>query len=439
MQLIKKIIIKIVEKLHLIVFGHKMSDQMRKFMVNLSWSFYAGIISTPISIVIGTLAGRFLGPEEFGKYNLVILVSTYVIVVAFFGLDISTIKRIIKTKSKEEQRKALFSSFVFVMSTLSIFTVIGLISLPLINAKNNLPNNFILLVIVFIFISSFKSILDMLVRALEKFKLQATGKIIEISALAILFIVMVKLFKTITYQPYMIIILLSAIISSIYYFSHLKTYFQKFSLSTLKSMLTEGKFFMLSAILGTIFISSDRLLIAKYVNVSTMGIYSAYYAASLGLVYTFSRIITNVLLPASAKLKNKDFTKKIDQLFLKGFIPIFTMVCLSIFVFLKLFGKAYPLRIEYMLLFALVATLYFFLIVYDIIIIDAGRSRYAKYFYISSCVNLITVGYYFVLLKYWSKSITFVLIGFAVNIIISLIIQRLFVKKMREKSKYAIF
>jgi O-antigen/teichoic acid export membrane protein len=429
----KNFIIKIVEKLHLLIFGHKMSDQMKKFMVNLSWSFYSGAVSTPISIIIGTLAGRFLGPKEYGNYNLVILISSYIIVFAFCGLDTSATKRIVKANSRKEKDEAFFSSFVFITLMLAIISATGIITQPLIAAKASLPNNFTLLLIIFTFLSAFKSILDLLVRALERFKLQAIVRIIEIFFLSVAFFSAVLFFKKIDYQIYLGVLLVSMTVVILSYFNKLKTYFKGFSVSVLKSLLSEGKFFMVGSILSTVFISSDRLLIAKYVDVANLGIYSAYYAASLGLVYTLSLILTNVLFPAAAKISDKSFTKKIDQLFVKIFFPVMVMISLSILLFIVLVGKAFPLRFDYVFLFAFIATLNFFQIVYNNIIIDASRKRYVQYFYITNVINLLTVAYYFILLKYLSKSIDFVLIGFLINIIINLIVQRYFIKKMREE------
>ncbi len=428
----KKLLIYAVEKIHLLVFGHEMSGQMREFLNNLSWSFYAGIISMPISMVIGTLAGRYLGPAEYGNYNLVILISSYAVVFAFLGLDISTIKNIVKAKTEEGKYTSFMSSAVFVIFMLVILSVLGLVVGPKLIGKTTLPHNIIYFVILFTIVTSFKSILDILVRALEQFKLQAIGRLIEISTLSLIFIFIVIKLKRMDSKLYLGMIMLGMIVVIVYLFKNLRKYFKGFSFEVLKRQLSEGKFFMLSGILGTIFISSDRLLIAEYIDVTSLGVYSAYYVASLGLVKSLSLMLTNVLFPATAKLRDKTFTKKLDQFLLKGFVPFYLLICAAIFVFLKIFGKEYPLKPSYLLLFALISILYFVQIVYNIIILDASRKRYVQYFYISNLVNLLTVAYYFVLMQFLSKSIILILVGFSVNLVINILIQRRFIKIMRE-------
>lgn len=422
-----------VEKLHFLIFGHKMSVRMRDFLVNLFWSFSAGIIAMPISIVIGTIAGRLMGPAEYGNYNLVVIISSYIITFAYFGLDVSTIKRIVKAKSEAEKQASFFSSFVFVMAMLAIIIVVGLIAGPYITAKADLSHNLILFALIFTFFTLSKSILDTLVRALEKFKLQAMGRMIEILTLTLGFIFIILFFNEMNYQLYLLILILGMIAALLYYIKDLKKYFKNFSFNILKRQLSEGKFFMLSAILGTIFISSDRLLIAEYMGITNLGIYSAYYAASLGLIASFSLILVNVLLPATAKSRDKSFTKKIDKLFIKGFVPIYLLICATILVFLNIFGKAYPLKLSYVLLFAFVSALYFFNIIYSIVILDTDRKKYVQYFYLSTFVNLLTVVYYIIIMQSSLKSINLVLVGFSINLIINLIIQQVFVRIMRAK------
>jgi len=430
----KKFLISVAEKLHLRIFGHKMSDQMRSFLGNLSWSFYGGIITMPITIIIGTLAGRFMGPEQFGEYNLVALISSYIIALSFFGLDISTIKNVAKAKSIEKKQKSFFSSFVFIISMTALLLVVVSLLRQRISAIFGLSDTVLVFVIIYTSIVTFKLILDILARALEKFKLQAIGRMIEIFILVVGFIVISVVYNRLNFKEYMAIILLGAALVAVNYFIHLKNYFRNFSLTTLKRQLLEGKFFMLSSILGTIFISSDRLLIARYIGLTELGVYSAYYAASLGLVTSLSLILTNVLLPATAKEDDKSFIFKIDRLCKKGFIPIYIFICVAIFIFLSLFGKEYPLKLSYVLLFALVATLNFIQMVYNIVILDAEHKRYIQYFLISNVINLINVGYYFILMQYISKSINLVLVGFSVNIILTIIVQIIITRKMIKQA-----
>ncbi len=426
-----------IETIHLLIFGQKMSDRMRKFLANLSWSFFAGVISMPVFMVIVTLAGRFMGPAEFGKYNLVLLINSFAIVFAFFGLDISTIKRIAKAKTLAEKKASFASTATFVLLIYLCLCLIVLTLSQLVISKTNISIGVILTVLVFSFTVLLKILFEVLVRATEKFKMQATARLIEISTLIVFFIIVLVFFKM-NYQLFLGISILSVGASLLYYLKSLKKYFGKFSLEILKSQLVEGKFFMLSAVIGIIFFSADKFLIARYWDVQTLGIYSAYYSASLGLVAGFSLIFTNVFLPAAFKADNKEFTKKLDKLLIKGFAPIYLLICFSIFIFLKIFGRAYPFNLSYLLLFAFAAGIYLYQIIYGMVVLDANRKDYIKYLFISSLSSLLTILYYLVVVKYLSKSIDLLLVGLSVNLAINLIISRFFLRKMRLEPRYNI-
>ena len=66
---------------------------------------------------------------------------------------------------------------------------------------------------------------------------------------------------------------------------------------------------MLCALLGTIFYSSDKILISNTLASRTW-VYSAYYTGSLTMVASLSLLFTNVLLPAGAKRRIKNLLTK---------------------------------------------------------------------------------------------------------------------------------
>ncbi len=433
MQL-KKYIIKIVEKLHYLVFRHEMSQQMREFASNVSWLFYAGVVVMPVSLLVGTFAGRLMGPAQFGEYNLVVLISSYLLILVFFGLDISTIKFFVKAKDDKEKQKLFSSSFVFVGTFLLILIILQLFFGSSVAKLIGVPQQLIVFVLIYTVAASFKSILDISVRAQEKFKAQALGKIIEIFAVAIVFSTSVVLLKSMSYSLYIVALVSGMAALMVYYFPICLKYFGNFSFETLKKQLSEGRFFMLSALLGNLFISSDRLLIAKFIDLKALGVYSAYYMASISIVAIMAQLFVSVLLPATAKLRDKSFSFKLDQLLIKGFAPVFAACCVLIIIFLKIFGRSYPLRADYTFLFAFVSALYFFQILYQTIIYDSSRRRYLQYFLFSNSINLLTILFYFIVLKYIRGSIDFVLLGFAINLVIIIFVQKVFVKKMRVES-----
>lgn len=433
MSVIKIRAVKLIEFVHLKFFGHKMSDQMRAFLSNLSWSFISGSIVMLTMVIILTLAGRLMGPEEYGKYNLLLVISQFIVIFAFCGLDISAVKAIAKAKNPKETSSIIYSSFMFVLFMLLFILLLVLIFGNYFSHIFNVSQIFVWLILLYAIFVSIKAVFEIFVKGLEEFKLQTKAKIIEMVSIVMLFITFFILFSFHNYIAYTLVTVIGAINISLFYVIYLKKYFNNISLKRIIFLLSEGKFFMFSVILATIFFSLDRFLLAKYVDIRTLGIYSAYYIASFGLAAQIAQLFTNVFLPASARSKDKTFVKKLDKIFLVGFIPIFLGSIALIILALLIFGKDYPIRLDYLSLFSIVSTLYFFQSLYNTVILDLPKNEYKKYFYLSNSVNIIVVSYYLILIYLGIVSVNLVLLGLVSDVALLILIQRILINKMFER------
>ncbi len=409
-----------------------MSLKMKKFLGNLSWSFVSGVLVMGLMVIIMTLAGRFMGPVEYGRYNLLVIISQFIVIISFFGLDISTIKAIAKSNTPAEKQKAIFSTIIYIFIIFSVVVIIGLLFRMTIMKLSGLSSWFLIILMLYTVTFAVKSIFDVCIRGLEQFKTQTLARVIELLIIIISFVLIFLVLRQKTYAGYTAVLIIGAISISFFYFFRLKKYFFNFSINTLKKQLSEGRFFMMSALLATLFFSSDRIIIAKYLDIQTLGIYSAYYASSMGLATQLSQLFTNVFLPATAKTDDKVFTKKIDRIVIMGFVPFYLLAGLLIFMALLVFGKNYPFRFDHLALFALISTLYFFSAIYNTILIDLPIRQYRKYFYLTNLINFMTVGYYFAILGLKILSVNFILFGLSANLFLIIIMQRGLIALMRS-------
>jgi O-antigen/teichoic acid export membrane protein len=186
---------------------------------------------------------------------------------------------------------------------------------------------------------------------------------------------------------------------------------------------------MISTLLATLFLSLDRVFIAKHLGYTALGIYSAYYMSSFMLFAQLGQLFTNVFLPASAKSENKGFVKKIDSLFKIGFIPLVAFSCLVLVVMLSFFGKAYTLRLDYVILFSVLSIIYFFQSLYNTIIIDLPINKYKIYIIVSNIMNLVVMFLFFFMVYNNSLTIQYILFALITDIIGIIAIQRFFINK----------
>lgn len=417
------------ETLHVKIFGHEMSDQMRLFLVHLSWSLFSGIIALSITVIVMTLAGRLMGPTEYGRLNLLLIFNQFLVLAVFLGLDITTVKFIARAKNDNDIRKSISSSFYYVVSFLLFLVIVAAIFGSKISDLSGLSKQFIFVLVFYTIVVSIKAIFDVSIRGLGKFKIQALAKLIEVSTVLLFFIVVFLFLGIRNYAAYALIISFGALIISSFYFMVIKKYLFGFSFKILAKQINDGKYYMLSALLATVFLSSDRIIIAKFIDIKTLGIYSAYYAASFSLAASLSQLFVNVFFPMSAKSEDKSFFRKIDRLFLVGILPFYILACFLIYIALMVFGKDYPLRFDYLSLFAVVSVLYFFQSLYNTIILDSPQRIYRVYLLYSYAINLLTIAYYLVIIRTSFFSINFILLGLIINLVFVLFLQRSMIKR----------
>lgn len=429
----KKKLVNAIEYIHLKTFHHQITPEMKKFLNNLSWSFSVGIFIMPIFLLISTIAGRFIGPVEYGKYNLILIINQFLLIFIFFGLDITSVKYIAKTDTLRKIREIISSVSGFIFFMLGLIIVLGAIICPLLFNISKEYALIIIFTIIYTTTITIKILFDLYIRGLEDFKKQAIGKIIEISVIILSFVSIFIIFKQNNFIGYVLTICLGAIAISIFYYYNLKKYFGRFNLKLLKQNLHESKLFFISSLFGTIYLSADKLIIANFLGLKELGIYSAYYLASFTVIVQITQLFTNVFFPATAKIKDKSFSRKIDKLFLLGLIPLTILIGIIIFGMLSIFGRQFPINFLYIILFALFSSLFFFLSLYNTVILDSSREVYRKFLIINNCCNLITIAFFGLMIYFNIISIPLILFALIINNIITIVIERLFVIYMQKK------
>jgi len=118
-EILKQKSIPIVESLHRRIFGHEMSEEMRKFLGNLSISFFGGAFYSVLLFIVSILAGRFLGPIDYGKYALYVSLFSFFTIFLSFGLETTIIR--LAAKADADMRKKIISTFIFFFFVNAIF------------------------------------------------------------------------------------------------------------------------------------------------------------------------------------------------------------------------------------------------------------------------------------------------------------------------------
>lgn len=351
-------LISFTEAAHRRIFGHEMSQMMKDFLGHLSWSFFGIFFSSTFLFLGSIIIGRFLGPAEYGKYNLVLAISNIVIVVMFLGFDTTAIKFISENTEEKKINKYMSNSFWAVVFASSIIVIFSFLFVDFISRVLNTDKQLILIAFFVAFFVAFKTLFDSFIKALHKFKYQAFTKIIEGFIFFILVLYLFLFYKKQNYFIFLVPIVLTAIISIFIYGKVIKNRLRKWDNGTFIHSKSYLKLTSAVSFIGIFIGTIDRLFIAKYLGVEDLGIYSAYLMSSTIIIGQLVLALSNVFFPMINRSENKKIIiSKIDRLMMLSAIPLIIVVsCLS-FMILKIFGSQYGINWFYILCVSIIAFL----------------------------------------------------------------------------------
>ena len=342
------------EAIHLRVFGHEMSSEMREFLKNLSWSFFGGVIASGVMLILTILAGRKLGPEGFGQYNSLLSFATALTFLFLLGNDTGSVRYLSDKDHQDEKGKILTTSLAMVLIQSIFFGLVVFFFFDFIKERFSFESNFLFLGIIFSLLLSMKALLDGYLRSFHLIKKQSFIRILDALLAIISFSFFYYYLGKVEYYFYAVAVSAGAILFIILGLFVVSNNFAKFSFKHAKLLLNYNKFLILGSAAGFI-MSLERYFIGKYMGTYELGIYSAYYSASFLIIANLGSIFMNVFWPTAIKEKGslEAIVIKLNKLLLRAF-P-FWILLNSVFTYLIILtmGKDYVINIWYIILFAI--------------------------------------------------------------------------------------
>ncbi len=420
----KKKLIVLIEFVHLKLFGHEMSGTMRNFLSHLSWSLMGGIFASAVMMIINILAGRLMGPDEYGKYNLLITLSQLIVIPILFGLDTSSIISISNSKDQKEKKLNITTSLYFVLFTISIAIAVAILTFPYIIKNFPIGETFLAITIIYALITGLKTILESIIRGLQLFKTQFYGKTLEILIICSFFLYLFIYKNNHDFVYYTASLTTGIIFILIYYSNKIVPHISKFNFDILKKQISLGRVLLIGTILGIGFNSIDKIIIAKILNLTELGIYSAYFTVSVNLIAQLTQMFINVFLPVASGINNNAIVKKIDKLYLISFIPILISLFGIIWLAISLFGDKYGINFGYIFSFSILATLQIYLTINSTILTTISKNIFKKFIYLLNLTNLFHLIIYGVLIYFKLISVQLIIILYIINVTILIFIQK---------------
>lgn len=318
-----------------------------KIFHNLSWLFVDRVIRISVGLFVNIWIARYLGPNDFGVLNYAIAYTALFSLFVNLGLDQIVIREIVRVGGSTQYN---IIGTAFGLKLIGSIVAVGgvLFSLTFSSAEYGTKVIIIILSIGFIFQSL--NVIDFFFQSkvLSKYVVIARGAAFITSSLLKIYLIIYA--YSVVY--FAMAILLDVCLSAFFMlFVYLKTGWRvtewQFSKKIAKTLLQSSWTLALSALLITIHMKIDQIMIGNMLNTEQVGVYSV--AVSLAEFWYFiPGIIVSTLLPYFVDLRENDnklyylrLTKLFSLMFWMGISAGIFMLAFGESIIHVLYGRAY--------------------------------------------------------------------------------------------------
>lgn len=362
---------------------------------NASWMIGEQVFQMLVSLLVGLLAARYLGPSNFGALSYTASFVSFFFCITSLGMEGVIIKKIIANPKCEGEYlggSMLLRLFASIISVLAIGIIIVVV-----NPGDSLKLTLALLQSTQLLFKSVY-ILDSWFQRHLKSRYVSIGKIIACLVVSFYKIFLLILATDVVW--FAISNTLSDVTIAIvlfYFYKKEKAPSLKADLKYGMNVLSESYHFIISGLMVAIYGQMDRVMIGKMMTDSDVGFYTTAMTISGMWIFVPTAII-NSFRPRIMELKHLGdelgYQRKLQQLY-SGIIWLCLLVSLLIsltspYVVGILFGDAYldavgPLKITiWSETFAMIGT------ARGIWILSEGKNQYVKYYLgVGAVINLI--------------------------------------------------
>ncbi|MDD4729712.1 MAG: oligosaccharide flippase family protein [Dysgonamonadaceae bacterium] len=358
---ISNFILNLITNIYKKIFHEQISKGHIHFIRNIFYVGIGSIISTGLSFSFNILAGRILGPSIYGEYTLLRSIAMLLYIPMIMGISTALVKYNSGISDLKRQQMIISTSFILTSFSIIIFSFIYFLYIHEISKIFSTYNDLISAAIFFAILFAGNIFTTNVLRSLHKMKKFAMLRLVYGIVLLLSFIYFVYLdyysYKSMLYPTY-----LANLIPSIIIIRTQRKYFKpKFDKMWAKKILTYSNLSFIGGISCVLYMNIDNILINHYMHVKDIGIYNAYYFASLNLVSVVTGIFTTVFFPTISQINDKRMIlKQVNTII--GYVIFIgaPILFFAEYVILKLYGQEYQIDKLLMLIFNVTSILYIY-------------------------------------------------------------------------------
>ncbi|HXS99797.1 MAG TPA: oligosaccharide flippase family protein [Elusimicrobiota bacterium] len=330
----------------------------RTLLSGLGWIGFFFTAARGSTLLTQLLAGRVLGPAEYGRANLVVAAAAYLQIIPMLGFPIATSKLI--AEEHDEARRARLVS-----TSLASFAAWAILSLPLMALAHhwlaramNLPSELFALSALLASATALSQVLASPLLGLKRFAHRGLVETVYGFSAPVLLVAFVLAFGA-DYRSMILAFSVSLLLSSAYALWTLRRYLRPaFEPGFVRAVGRYAATATLTLLSTACVLAPARLFLNRHASAHEVGLFSAYFTTTVQVALAFLTMLTSVLIPMAS---GADGQREIWPLFRRWSAPAVAGAWVFFFATavagLKLFGRRFNFDLGWAAAFAGAAAL----------------------------------------------------------------------------------
>jgi len=341
------------------IFHEDISSEVERFIKNLSYVGIGTIIASVFSFSYNVLAGRWLGPSEYGTFTLVQSVAMFLYIPMLLGFHTAMVKYNAEKNDFLRQRCIISTTYILVL----LFTVVSIL-IYLVFSKEimtifSIPSEIFYFALLFAVLFVFYTLTTETLRSLHMMRTYSRLMPVHSVIMFFTFLFFTLIWKDLSFKSPLFSMLLAYGVMGGVIIAILRNYLKpQFNKSWVRKLHHYSIYSLLGGISFVLYSNIDKLMINYYLTISEVGIYRAYYYSFTTVLLLISTIFVTTFFPfASSCGDKKTLLDKVNKVSITFIIASLPIALISGSIILSIYGPDYHQDPVLTLLFALLAVI----------------------------------------------------------------------------------
>lgn len=337
------------------VFHEEVSFEVEKFIKNLSYVGIGTVIASVFSFSYNILAGRWLGPSEYGTFTLVQSVAMFLYIPMLLGFSTAMVKYNAEKVDFTRQRSIISTTYILVLLFTVVSILVYLVFSKEIMAFFSISSEIFYFALLFAVLFVIYTLTTGTLRSLHMIRAYSRLMPVQSAILFFAFLTFAFVFRELSFKSPLYSMLLAYGVTGGIILAFLRKYLRpEFSKEWAHKLHRYSVYSLMGGISAALYSNLDKIVINMYMPVSNVGIYWAYNYSFTTLILLFTSIFVTVFFPVASMCSNKEVLfKRINKIVILLILFGWPLAIGTGCVILKLYGGSYPFDLSLTLLFAI--------------------------------------------------------------------------------------